>query len=351
MDQQFADYEAEIRFLRNNIAEAQKSLREVRKSLREAKEAADDSSRELDTAQEAISDRDYDIEMKKNVIIELEKEVKHCQSHHSPPKLPSKLRGSDRAVSRFNVDATRFPKSPESNKSATTLSPSLIGRPYAASSKPSSDGSSTVSGPKTPRSTFITPSSVAPSPLAGGSPFPQSRHRSHSPKASSHTPLTAEALAIALSSAAGPSKSPGEPVYFQSPDVPCVRKGSFEQTFDATKNSSTASTTSKPHRRSGRPIPPAISTPNLRDAQNLLSWSDPPAVPPRLPMMSGGLGIIGGPGNETQDQKLRKKRAALGDLFRRKDSGFPTGDDMVRPKDQGGTVMGDMVHALDYCGI
>jgi hypothetical protein len=346
VDQRFADYEAEIRFLRNNLAEAEKSLREVRKSLREAKEAADDSNHALDAAQDAIADRDYEIEVKKNVIAELERDVKHCQRHHPPPTPPSKWRGSDGAVSRFNVDANRSPKSPDSKNSATALSPSLIGRSFAASPKSISEGSSTASAPKTPRSTF----SGAPSPSTGGSPFPQSHQRLYGAKSSTYTPLPAEALATALSSAAGPSKSLGRDGDGQSPDIPHVRKNSLEQLLEATNKSSTTSATQKQHHRSRRAMPPSASTPNLRDAQNTLPWNDAPALPPRLPMMSGGLGIIEGPTNETQEQKFRKMRGALGDIFRRKDQGPAIVDDMVRHKDQGST-MNDIAHALDYCGI
>jgi hypothetical protein len=236
------------------------------------------------------------------VIAELERDVKHCQRHHPPPTPPSKWRGSDGAISRFNVDANRSPKSPDSKNSATTLSPSLIGRSFAASPKLSSEGSPTVSAPKTPRSTFVALSSGAPSPSAGGNLFPQSHQRLHGAKSSTYTPLPAEALATTLSSAAGPSKSLGKGGDGQSPDVPHVRKNSLEQILEATNKSSTASTTQKQHYRRRRAMPPSASTPNLRDAQNTLPWNDAPALPPRLPMMSGGLGIIEGPISETQEQ-------------------------------------------------
>ena len=242
VDQHFADYEAEIRFLRNSLAEAEKSLREVRKSLREAKEAAEDSNHALDAAQEAIADRDYEIQIKKNVIAELEKDVKHCQQHHLPPAPPSKWRGSDGAVSRFNVDANRSPKSksPETMNPATALSPSLIGRPFAASRRPTSEGSSTVFAPKTPRSTFVAPSSGAPSPSAEGSPFPQPQNRNRCPKPSDYTPLTAEALATALSSAAGPQYLLADVSDSQRPDGHHMRKSSLDQLIAATNKAVTS---------------------------------------------------------------------------------------------------------------
>jgi hypothetical protein len=337
VDQHFADYEAEIRFLRKSLAEAEKSLHEVRKSLREIKEAADDSNHALDAAQEAIADRDYEIEIKNNVIAELEKDVKHCQQHHPSPAPPSKWRGSDGAVSRFNVDANRFPKSPETTNSATALSPSLIGRPFVASPKQNSGGSSTVSAPKTPRSTVGAASSCAPSPSAGGSPFPQPYQRSPGPKPGSCTPLTAEALATALSSAAGPSSSLAEASDGHRPEGHHARKSNLEQLIGATNNSSTASAAQKSHQRSRRTIQSSASTPNLRDAQTSLPWSDAPTMPPLPPMMSGGLGISEGPSSDMQEHKLRKKRGALGDLFRR--------------KDQGSTVVDDLVDTFDYYGL
>jgi hypothetical protein len=274
--------------------------------------------------------------------------VKHCQKHHPPPTLPSKWRGSDGAVSRFNTDTKRSPKSPECKSLATTLSPSLIGRPFAVSPNLSSESFSTVSAPKTPRSTFVDPSSSNPSPSTGGSPFPQSQQRNQAPKSSTHAPVVAEALATALLSAAGPSKSSIDATDVQSQDIPHARKSSLEQLIESTNKISTASAGPNPRPRSRRAVPCSTSTPNLRDAQNTLPWNDAPALPSRLPMMSGGLGIIVGPGNETQELKVRKKRGALGDLFRRKDSGLATGDNMVHPKDQGSTVMGDMAHALEY---
>lgn len=254
------------------------------------------------------------------MIAELERDVKHCQRHHPPPTPPSKWRRSDGAVSRFNVDANRSPKSPDSKNSATTLSPSLIGRSFAASPK---SISSTVSAPKTPPSTF----SGAPSPSAGGSPFPQSHQRLHGAKSSTYTPLPAEILATSLSSAAGPSKSLAKDGDSQSPDIPHVQNNCLEQLLESTNKSSTTSATQKQQHRSRRAMPPSASTPNLSDTQNTLPWNDAPALPPRLPMMSGGLGIIEGPINETQEQKLRKMRGALGDIFRRKDQGPAIVDD------------------------
>jgi hypothetical protein len=267
--------------------------------------------------------------------------VRHCLQHHPPPAPPSKWRGSDGAVSRFNVDANRSPRSPETTNAAAALSPSLIGRPFAASSKPSSEGSSTVSAPKTPRSIFAAPSSGAPSPSGGGSPFPQPHRRSQGFKPGAHTPLTADALPTALFSAAGPSKSLAEDSDSQRPNGHHVRKSSIEQLITATNNTSTASAAQKSHLRSRQIKQSSASSPNLRDAQNPLPWSDPLALPPRLPMMSGGLGIWEDPTGDTQEQKLRKKRGGLGDIFRRRD----------QVKDQDGTILDDMVHAVDFCDV
>lgn len=340
MDQRFADYEAEIRFLRNSLAEAEKCLREIRKSLCEANEAADDSNHALDAAQEAIADRDYEIEIKKSVIAELEKDVKHCQKYHPPPAPPSKWRGSDGAVSRFNVNVNHSPKSPETTNSAAALSPSLIGRSFAASPKPTSEGSSTVSAPKTARSTLFAPSG-APSPSAGGNPFPQSPHRSQGPKPGAHTQLAVGALLTALSTAAGPPKFLDEASGDQHLDEHHVRKSSLEQLIMATNDGCTATATQKSQIRSRRIKQSSVSNPNLRDTQNPLSCSDVPALPPRLPMMSGGLGISEDSMGDKQEQKLRKKRGGLGDIFRRKD----------QVKDQGSAIVDDMVHAMEFSGV
>jgi hypothetical protein len=343
VDQHFSDYEAEIRYLRNSLAEAERSLREVRTSLREAKEAADNSNHALDAAQEAIADRDYEIQIKKNVITELEKDVKHCQQHHPPPAPPSKWRVSDGAVSRFNVDANRSPKakSPGTTNFATALSPSLIGRPFAASPKPSPEGS-TVSTPMTPRSTFVASSCGAPSPSAGGSPFPKPQHCNQGPKPSAYTPLTTEALVTALSSAAGRSGTLADASNSQRPDGYHVQQSNLEQLVAITNNSNNTSAAQKSNKHSRRTAQPSASNPNFRDVQTSLPWGDAPATPPRPPMMSSGLGISTESISETQEQRLRKKRGALSDLFRRKGQGGLIMDDMV--KDQGGAVMSDIAH-------
>jgi hypothetical protein len=349
VDQHFADYEAEIRFLHNSLAKAEKSLREVRKSLRQAKEAADESNHALDAAQEAIADRDYEIEVKKNVIAELEKDVKHCQQHHPPPVPPSKWRRSDGAVSRFNVDANRSPKSFNNPNSAAALSPSLIGRPFAASPKQSPEGSSTISAPNTPRSILGAASSCASSPSAGGNPFPKPHHRKRGPNSYDYTPFTTEALVNGLSSAASTSKSLSEDSNSQRPGGNHVRKSSLEQLIAAKNDNNAASALQKSHKRSRQTARPSASNPHLRDAQTSLPWTDAPAMPPRPPVMSGGLGISADPTSDTQEQKLRKKRGALGDLFRRKDHGATVVDDMI--KNQGGTVMNDIAQTLEYSGL
>ena len=60
-------------------------------------------------------------------------------------------------------------------------------------------------------------------------------------------------------------------------------------------------------------------------------------------------GNLTDPISDTQELKLRKKRGALGDLFRRKDQGGTIVDDMV--KAQGGTVMGDIANTIEHCGL
>lgn len=278
--------------------------------------------------------------------------MKNCQKHHPPPTPPSKCRGTDGAVSRFNVDANRSPRSPQTKASATKLSPSLIGRPFAASPNSSSERSSTASAPKTPWLTFVAPPSGVLSPSAACNPSPQSHHHNRGPKPSSYTPLTEKALATAFSYAAGPSNCLAEAADGKSPDLPHARKSSFDQPIEATNSSNTTSAAQKSHHRSHRPMPSSASTQCLRDAQNSLPCSDASALPPRLPIMSSGLGIVEGRINETQDQKLHKKRGALGDFFRRRDQGISTMDDIVHGKDRGNSIMDDdMVHVLDSCGV
>jgi len=252
------------------------------------------------------------------MIAKLEKDVKHCQRHHPPPVPPSKWRGSDGAVSRFNIDANRSP---------TALSPSLIGRPFAASPKQSSEGSSTISAPKTPRSALGAASSCAPSPSAGGSHFPKPYHRKRGPKSYDYT-LTAEALINSLSSAASPSKSLPNDSNSQRLDGNHVRKSSLDQLIAAKNFSNTTSAVQKSHKRS-QTAHPLASNPNLRDAQTSLPLTDAPAMLPRPPIMSGGLGISADPTSDTQEQMLRKRRGTLGDLFRRKDQGGMIVDDMI----------------------
>lgn len=313
MDQQFADYEAQIRSLRNSLAEREKSLRQAR-------EAADASNYVIQVAKETIALRNQEIELRNNRIAELEREVNHCQQHHPAPPTPSKLRGSDAAISRFNVDARRSPKSPTTTNSSAAVSPFLSGRQFAVtlSPKQSTEESPTALPRKPDRPKFFTVSSVAPPSSAEGSPVLRPETRSHASPSAIYSPLTIETLSAALASAAGTSKAPTE-----ASEGYHIRKPSDEVVKTAKSKSASTSPAHKPQTASRRALQSPASSPNLCLSKDYT----PSRMPPLPSIMSGGLGIFDVSNSEMQDQKLRKKRGGLGDIFRRKDQGA---DSLVR---------------------
>jgi hypothetical protein len=272
----------------------------------------DGSNHAVQVAQEAIAERDYEIEVKNHLIAELEKEVNHCQKHHPAPLPPPKWRGSDGAVSRFNIDAKRSPKSPAATNSSAAVSPSLISRPFTATPRQSTEGSPRAPLPKTPRPKVVAASSLAPSSSTGGSPLVQPDLRSQAPSSAIYSPLTLEALSAALASAAGTSKA-----LTDASQDHHIRKPSIEVARTSKHKSVTTSPAHQSRKASNRVLQSPASSPNLRHTQDFM----PSRTPPLPPIMSGGLGIFEVSNSETQDQKLRKKRAGLGDMFRRKDQG------------------------------
>jgi hypothetical protein len=209
VDQQFADYEEELRKLEAEIRFLQCDLAFARLALANAKNATAESQSALHAAHKIIADHEMVIGQLAQVNHELEQEFIHCQKHHLPPPTPSKSKDLEIPFSAFNFDANRasvFPK-------------------VVDVSKIHKGGSSLIPNPETPpklSTPFTTPkatTSPAPrSPLSGGG---QTIPKPSSPSSNNTTPKSVAAIASPIaklpSEAGSPYAKPCNPIYNATP--------------------------------------------------------------------------------------------------------------------------------------